>query len=365
MATKQLKSIKFPGLSNVYVIPEGGSGGGGGTIDIDLEGAEPGTGDGTIVGGGSVSGGDATTLNGKTESQLNVAKAIDADKLGGITAENYATKEQLNDDIVNRIIYGKGKNLLKNTANSQTINGVTFTVNDDGSVTANGTATDAVYFYLIRNDSKSVYSDIVGKVISGCNGGSDGTYGIYVTYYNQNTNIQDIANFGGSTVIPENSGASYFSFYIYIWKGYTANNLTFYPMIRLASETDDTYEPCYEGLKDLAYRGMTLLWENASIASEFAAQYIDIDCTGYDYIGIAFIRKKDSVVILDFSIAKIEEVIDIRLPMEKYLHYRLVSIYADYIDFTDNQYMTWGNTTKTVDNSYIIPARIYGIKGVM
>lgn len=135
----------------------------------------------------------------------------------------------------------RGKNLLKNTAQSQTINGVTFTVNEDGSVTVNGTATNSIYFYLIRSDS---YSDIVGKVISGCNGGSNGTYGIYVTYYNsQNTIIQHISNYSGSTVVPTNSEAKYFDFYIYIWKGFAANNLTFYPMIRLATETDDTYEP--------------------------------------------------------------------------------------------------------------------------
>jgi hypothetical protein len=47
-------------------------------------------------------------------------------------------------------LYGKttqftttGKNLLKNTATTQTVNGATYTVNDDGSIKANGTATGA------------------------------------------------------------------------------------------------------------------------------------------------------------------------------------------------------------------------------
>ena len=44
----------------------------------------------------------------------------------------------------------KSKNLLKNTAGTTTQNGITFTYNDDGSVTCNGTATaDTNYIYTI------------------------------------------------------------------------------------------------------------------------------------------------------------------------------------------------------------------------
>ena len=44
----------------------------------------------------------------------------------------------------------KSKNLLKNTAGTTTQNGITFTYNDDGSVTCNGTATaDTNYIYTV------------------------------------------------------------------------------------------------------------------------------------------------------------------------------------------------------------------------
>lgn len=44
-----------------------------------------------------------------------------------------------------------GKNILKNNLTTQTINGVTATVNEDKSVTLNGTATAKTAFYLIQN----------------------------------------------------------------------------------------------------------------------------------------------------------------------------------------------------------------------
>lgn len=131
------------------------------------------------------------------------------------------------------------KNLLQNTATSQTINGVTFTVNSDGSVTCNGEATAAAVLEITNNWQTNI---ILGNryIGSGCpSGGSDATYYL------------DLHNFGhdtGDSVITRAShteGASY-KLQIVIRTGYTCDNLTFYPMIRLASIEDDTYEPYIE-----------------------------------------------------------------------------------------------------------------------
>ena len=55
------------------------------------------------------------------------------------------------------------KNLLPNTATSQTINGLTFTVNTDGSVTCNGRREQTSTFFTIANVTTS------GEIIlSGC-----------------------------------------------------------------------------------------------------------------------------------------------------------------------------------------------------
>ncbi len=128
------------------------------------------------------------------------------------------------------------KNLLKNTAVSQTKNGVTFTVNEDGSVKVNGTATENTIFSL-QDTNLSVG---VRYKLSGCPmGGSQSTfklYGLDTKYWSG-----EGTDYGsGDTFTNRNSAVQY---RIIIYKGYTANNLTFYPMLRYAEITDDTYEP--------------------------------------------------------------------------------------------------------------------------
>lgn len=129
-----------------------------------------------------------------------------------------------------------GKNLLKNTATSKTVNGVTFTVNEDGSVTVNGTATAMAELTLFST------LNITGEyILSGCpSGGGNKTYRLFVktdgtTYFN---------NDGGEIKITPTRYIDYVR--IQISSGQTVSNLVFYPMIRLASDTDDTYEPYKE-----------------------------------------------------------------------------------------------------------------------
>lgn len=185
-----------------------------------------------------------------------------------ITAQNL---NDIQDNIIelnkleDKVIYGKGKNLLKNTAKSQTINGVTFTVNDDGSVTANGTATNAMAFPI-----GDVALSAGSYKLSGCpSGGSTGTYYLYSTLTDGTKNLDKGNSVPVNTTTDTNSLIQ-----IGIMSGITFNNLTFYPMIRLASETDDTYEPYYEGLKEVSNKlSMELLWENASPTSEEEASF--------------------------------------------------------------------------------------------
>lgn len=138
------------------------------------------------------------------------------------------------------IVKSVGKNLLENTATSQTINGVTFTVNDDKSVTVNGTATADSLLTLGTTTAKK------GNEYrwSGCpSGGSDSTYylfaGFTIDYYNQ---VKDYGYGSGTGVL---SGDTTFESYIMVKSG-TTINATFYPMIRKAEVTDGTYEPYKE-----------------------------------------------------------------------------------------------------------------------
>lgn len=125
------------------------------------------------------------------------------------------------------------KNLLLNTATSQTINGVTFTVNSDGSVTCNGTASNAAWFAL--NRSFDIYAPD-GRIASIGNQGSLNTFYLNIGYVGNVISSHKYTNTTHNNVFV----------HIIIASGYTCNNLTFYPMIRKADVEDDTYEPYIE-----------------------------------------------------------------------------------------------------------------------
>ena len=143
--------------------------------------------------------------------------------------------------------YRTGKNLLPNNWVTRTNNGVTFTVNSDGSITANGTATADAITWL------SIPSTIHGNCyFNGAYGGSASTYNIYVidnttgtrakkwdgTTASDNgyTNLEQMQIVEGHTV----------TVYCRVMRGQTVSNVKFYPMICSATETDSTYEP-YQG----------------------------------------------------------------------------------------------------------------------
>ena len=133
-----------------------------------------------------------------------------------------------------------GKNLLQNTATSQTMNGVTFTVNSDKSITCNGTATANIIFAI----SVKLNANI-NYILNGTpeNGGVE-TYRIDLrtASYSVYNNIIDNGN--GAIFTVQENGTYLVS--IRIASNYNCNNLTFYPMIRLATIEDDTYEPYIE-----------------------------------------------------------------------------------------------------------------------
>lgn len=115
-----------------------------------------------------------------------------------------------------------GKNKLNNTATSQTVNGGTVTVNEDKSVTVNGTFTATTNIEII---SDSVVLEKSG-LLSGCpSGGSANTYNIQAR---NNTTSKWVNNYGGDT---ELTVGEYNRVILQIASGYTANNLVFKPMI--------------------------------------------------------------------------------------------------------------------------------------
>ena len=130
------------------------------------------------------------------------------------------------------------KNLLENTATSQTINGLTFTVNTDGSVTCNGRREQTSTFFTIGSVTTS------GEIIlSGCPSGGSNTSFAMRAYSATVSNPRVYYDIGDSCIL--NTPDTY-NIDIRIQSNYACDNLTFYPMIRKADIEDDTYEPYIE-----------------------------------------------------------------------------------------------------------------------
>lgn len=136
-----------------------------------------------------------------------------------------------------------GKNLLPNTATSQTINGVTFTVNPDGSVTANGTASATTVIAIssaLSLASGSTYA------LGGCpSGGSSTTYSLMLRNSSISGNILATDTGSGAAYVHSSENAPVPC--IRIQNGVTVHNLTFYPQLESGS-TATSYEP-YSGAK--------------------------------------------------------------------------------------------------------------------
>lgn len=156
--------------------------------------------------------------------------------------ENYDDSEVKSQIALNRSTLGyQRKNLLKNAAVSQTIRGMTFTVNKDGSVTANGTAT-ATADISISTKSPILNGDYTLTCCPA--GGSADSYRTIARIYDSEDNPLTATLIDtGEGLTVTGSDDSYINVIIRISSGVTAENLTFRPMLRYAEITDGTYEP--------------------------------------------------------------------------------------------------------------------------
>lgn len=153
------------------------------------------------------------------------------------------------DIAINRATLGtQCKNIINNNILSTTDGGLTITVNEDKSVTFNGTATKVVYYWVYATGvSISSQKKLPrGKyILTGCpKGGKQETYSLAIGYRKIPTGDRyggrDIGN--GYTLIMDSDTGS-IDILIQIQTGTIVDNLTFYPMLRSADITDPTYEP--------------------------------------------------------------------------------------------------------------------------
>jgi hypothetical protein len=152
------------------------------------------------------------------------------------------------DDLVPKLLdtnvtelVSEGANLLPRAwTNKQTINGITYTVMDDNTIVANGTATAESNFSILRggNYEKITLEKGGTYTLSGCaSGGSSSSYRLTVQDLGARQNYNDFGD--GATAV-----ANYTEYYAFIriYAGYTANNLVFKPMF-VRGSTAKPYSP--------------------------------------------------------------------------------------------------------------------------
>lgn len=139
-------------------------------------------------------------------------------------------------------LYRLGKNLLCHYSHSTTTNGITFTVNADKSITANGTATANSFFYLYGIQPVPAAS----YILSGCPaGGGDNTYRMWLK-----TDDMYFRDCGEG--VPLAISGKIQEITVLIIAGMTVKDLVFRPMLRLAGVTSADYAP---------YTGDKFTWE--------------------------------------------------------------------------------------------------------
>lgn len=172
-----------------------------------------------------------TTYSNATTSKAGLMSADDKKKLNGLDKDNYFLRSE--HDILG------AKNFLP-AAKTASANGLTFTVNNDGSVTISGTATADTGFnigdYFEFKDGSYILS--AGEVT---------TPYIYLNKRKgTGTPISAGVNTGSGEVEFNVDTSEYDQYRATIWvtngSDYTTP-VTLYPMIRLASDPDNTYVP--------------------------------------------------------------------------------------------------------------------------
>ena len=127
------------------------------------------------------------------------------------------------------------KNLLPNNGTTNTVNGVTFTVNSDGSVTVNGTATADTQI-TIYNGKFKTGNYIVSK-------GNTNEFPVVTVYSVAKAQNLAVVQETEVPVTIDSSDANEILSVVWVSAGTTVTNQTVYPMIRLASDADSTYQP--------------------------------------------------------------------------------------------------------------------------
>lgn len=165
--------------------------------------------------------------NGNASGEITLQQALDSLQIEkGSTATDYEPYGvSPSPDYRSEIENLEGSNILQNKQTTQTINGVTFTVNKDKSVTLSGTATaDTNYYFYTTSNYLTLKKG--NYTLSGIKGDSTTSYKMLIYKTDWTFIGQDIGN-GLTFTLEEDANV-----FIYIWvkNGITVNT-TVYPQL--------------------------------------------------------------------------------------------------------------------------------------
>lgn len=196
-----------------------------------------------------------------------------------------------------------GKNLLQVNKNavgeSYTHGGITFYRNADNSITMNGTATENAFYsldYLGGETKYPVNTDLIASI-----GGLVSGVAMHCGYFDKNNAIIDsVVILRGNTLsalyqLPEDAALG--RTYISVVSGTKLSNVVIYPMIRLASATD----PTYEAYKVSAVASVATPGGMPGIPVATGGNYTDASgqqwiCDEIDFVRGVYIKRLDKIV---------------------------------------------------------------------
>ena len=169
------------------------------------------------------------------------------------------------------VVRAHGKNFLRRAyyhegTNPRTINQVVFTVNNDGSVTADGTASSVATYYFSSRTSNTWIMPLGQFTLNGRPSQPKNNSNLRIGWNHGSVSATQGNDVGAGTTVNITDGFGPLGSWASVGTNQTASNYTFYPMLRLNCDNSD-YEP---------YTGQTFNVNLTNIAGTVYGGTVDI-----------------------------------------------------------------------------------------
>lgn len=194
------------------------------------------------------------------------------------------------DNLASPVISIYGKNLVNLIGADSNWNGITYTINEDGTILVNGTATDLSYYNFDITVPAGDY------VFTGCPEGGNVNTGYFIRLVSNDVIVNDDAGGGFEFSLAEDSPVI---IRLVVRKGCTVNYKLFKPMIRSAICDDATYEQYKEAQSLIISRDIP------GVPVVTGGNYIDSDgqhwiCDEIDFERGVYVHRTNTVNLSDY-----------------------------------------------------------------